>query len=120
MKTKSLLLMALSAILFFASCKKASISPQLSFSNNMAEGTANNAGEFTITGHISSVVRLDKVMLTIEGQSTPFLTDESTAKNKNEYDYSYLVTGITANTYIILDVYNQEGGKSSAKFLIRK
>ena len=112
--------MALSAILLFTSCKKDSASPQLTFSNNMTEGTANNAGEFTITGHISSVVRLDKVMLTVEGQSAPFFTDEATAKNKNEYDYSYLVTSITANTYILLDVYNQEGDKTTAKFLIKK
>jgi len=120
MKTKSLLLIALSAILFFTSCKKESESPQLTFSNNMPEGTANNAGEFTITGHISSVVRLEKVILTREGQSTPFYTDESTAKNKNEYDYSYLVTDIIADTYILLDVYNQEGDKSTSRFLIRK
>jgi hypothetical protein len=112
--------MALSAILFIASCKKESASPQITFSNNITEGTANNAGEYTISGHISSAVRLDKVTLTKEGQSTPFFTDESTAKNKNEYDYSYLVTGITANTYIILDVYNQDGDKITAKFLIRK
>ncbi len=112
--------MALSAILFFASCKKESAAPLLTFSNNMTEGTANNAGEFTIAGHISSVVRLDKVTLTKEGESTPFFTDESTAKNKNEYDYSYLVTGITANTYIIIDVYNQEGGKATSRFLIKK
>ncbi len=120
MKTKSFLLIALSAILFFASCKKDTAAPQVTFSYNVAEGTANNAGEFNITGHISSVVRLDKVTLTIEGQSTPFMIDESTAKNKNEYDYSYLVTGITANTFVMLDVYNQEGEKVTARFLIRK
>jgi hypothetical protein len=37
-----------------------------------------------------------------------------------EYDFSYLVTGIAANTYIVLDAYNQEGGKTTARFLIKK
>jgi hypothetical protein len=120
MKTKTSLLMALLAIFVFASCKKDSIAPQLAFANNLAEGTANASEEYTITGHISSTVRLDKVTLTIEGQNAPFLVDESTAKNKNEYDFSYLVTGISANTYIIIDVYDQNGGKVSNRFLIRK
>ena len=84
MKTKSFLLMALTAMFFVVSCKKESTIPQLSFANNVAEGTANASGEYNITGHISSVVRLDKVILTKEGEATPFLIDESTAKNKNE------------------------------------
>ncbi len=120
MKTKSFLFMALTAIFFFVSCKKEATNPQLTFTNNVAEGTANASGEYTITGHISSVARLEKVLLTKEGQSTAFLVDESTAKNKNEYDFSYLVTGITANTYIIIDVYDQGGGKVTQRFLIKK
>ncbi len=120
MKIKSFLLIALTGILFFVSCKKESISPQISFSNNVVEGTANASGEFTITGHISSQVRLDKVVLTKEGQATPYLVDESTAKNKMEYDFSYLVTDITANTFIIIDIYDQEGGKITQRFLIKK
>lgn len=120
MKTTSFLIAAFTAMLFLVSCKKDSPAPQLSFTNNATEATANANGEYTITGHISSEVRLDKVVLTKEGQSAPFLTDESTAKNKNEYDFSYLVTGITANTYIVIDVYNQEGSKISQRFLIKK
>ncbi len=122
MKTKSFLLMAITAMFFFISCKKESITsqlPQLAFTNNIAEGTAAN-GEYTITGHISSTVRLDKVLLTQEGQTIPFLVDESTAKNKIEYDFSYLVTEITANTYIIIDVLDQAGGKITQRFLIKK
>jgi len=118
MKTKSALLMALTAILFFASCKKESSNPQLTFT--VAEGSANASGEYAITGHISSAVRIDKVILTKEGQPTPFFIDEATAKNKNEYDFSYLVTGITANTYIIIDVLDQGGGKVTQRFLIKK
>lgn len=118
MKTKSVLLMALITTLYFVSCKKESSSPQLTFTQ--AEGIANSSGEYTITGHISSVVRLDKVTLLKEGQTSFFLVDESTAKNKNEYDFSYLVTGITANTYIIIDVYNQDGKKITQRFLIKK
>jgi hypothetical protein len=113
------MLMALTAMLFLFSCKKDS-SSQISFSNTATEGTAAANGDFTITGHISSVVRLSKVVLTKEGQATAYLIDESTAKNKNEYDFSYLVTDITANTYILIDVYDQAGGKITLRFLIKK
>ncbi|WP_301927835.1 hypothetical protein [Ferruginibacter sp.] len=118
MKTKSFLIMALFALFFIVSCKKQSAHPQLTFSNNVAQGIANSSGEYTITGHISSVVSLSKVVLTKEGQTTPFLVDDATAKNKNEYDFSYLVTGITANTYIIIDIFDQGAGKITQRFLI--
>ena len=120
MKTKSFFLMVLMATFFFVSCKKEGTNPQLTFNNNVVEGTANASGEYTMTGHISSATRLDKVVLTKEGQSTPFLVDDSTAKNKNEYDFSYKVTGITANTYIIVDIFDQGGGKVTQRFLIKK
>lgn len=121
MKLNYFLLLAVTCIFSLTSCKKEdSQKPQLSFTNNITEGNANANGEYTITGHISSAVRLDKVVLTKEGQTTPFLVDESTAKNKNEYDFTYLVTGITANTYIIIDVYDQGGGKTTLRFLIKK
>jgi hypothetical protein len=42
------------------------------------------------------------------------------AKNKNEYDFSYLVTGITANMYIDIDVCDRAGGKITLRFLIKK
>ncbi len=120
MKKNYFMLMALTAMLFFVSCKKdTTVAPQLNFSNNLTEGTA-TSGEYTITGHITSAARLLKVTLTIEGQATPFLVDETTAKNKNEYDFSYLVTGITANTYILIDAYDQAGGKITLRFLIKK
>ena len=121
MKTKVLLLASISIMAFFASCKKDSASKiQIGFTNNIAQGTANANGEYTLTGHISSTVRLDKVTLTNQGQADPFLIDESSAKNKNEYDYSYLITGINANTTIIMNVYDQSGGQSSAQFLVQK
>ena len=103
---------------FFVSCKKEAAKPQLTFTNNITQGTANANGEYTITGHISSPVSLDSVTLTKEGQVTPFLVDATTAKNKNEYDFSYLITGITANTYIVIDVLDQRGGKVTYRFLI--
>ncbi len=103
---------------FIVSCKKESTNPKINFTNNVAQGIANSSGEYTIIGHISSAVRLDKVVLTKEGTNTPFLIDESTAKNKNEYDFSYLVTGITVNTYIIIDAFDQGGGKITQRFLI--
>ncbi len=121
MKTKLVLFFAVSTFLFFSSCKKDSTSkPQISFANNVAEGTANSNGEYTLIGHISSQVSLAKVTLTIQGQSNVFMTDESTAQNKNEYDYSYLITGITANTTVIIDAYDQQGGTTSSQFLIKK
>ncbi len=92
--------------------------PTITFSQ--AEGTANSKGEYTLTGHIHSDVRLDKVIITKEGATVPFLTDDSTAKNKTNYDYSYLITGITTNTTLIIDVYNQENDKSTFRYLIRK
>jgi hypothetical protein len=103
---------------FFVSCKKDAVKPQITFTNNIASGTANSNGEYTITGHISSPVRIDSVTLTKGGQSAPFLIDASTAKNKNEYDFSYLVTGITANTNIVIEVFDQGGGEVTYQFLI--
>ena len=120
MKTKIFFFAAFAALLFFVSCKKESTKPQLTFTGNITEVTANASGEYNITGHISSPVRLDKVTLTKEGETTPFLIDESTAKNKNEYDFNYLVTGITANIYIIINVYDQEGNITTQRFLINK
>lgn len=120
MKTNFFLLMGLTALLFFVACKKDSPTAQVTFTNNSAEGIANANGEYTLTGHISSAARLDKVVLYKEGQTTAFLVDETTAKNKNEYDFSYLVTGITANTYIIINVFDQEGGKVTLRFLVKK
>ena len=123
MKTKLnvLFLFAVSAIIFITSCKKENGSTfHISFTNDLAEGTADTSGEFTLAGHISSPVLLDQVTLTKQGQAGAFLIDETAAKDKNEYDFSYLITGITENTTIVLDVYDQNGGKSSALFLIRK
>lgn len=119
-KFKVLFLFAASAIIFITSCKKENGSKfEISFTNNIAEGTADINGEFTLTGHISSRVSLDKVILTKQGQGDPFLIDDSIA-SKNEYDYSYLITGITENTTIVIDAYDLTGSKSSALFLIRK
>lgn len=120
MKTKSIILSVLIALFTFTSCKKDSNPPLLTFTNNIAEGTANANGEYTITGHITSDVRLDRVEITKEGQPAPFFVDNSTAKNKNDYNFSYLITGITANTIIRIDVYDQDGGKITQTFLIRK
>jgi hypothetical protein len=124
MKKQSLRLIIaslLSVVLLMISCKKETASvPKITFTNNLFEGTANAAGEYTITGHISSAVRLDKVVLTKKGATTSFLIDESTAKNKNEYDFSYNVTGITSNTYIVIEIFDQNGGKTTVEFLVKK
>ena len=120
-KLKILLLLAACAIVFIISCKKENGSRfEISFANNATEGTADSIGAFTLTGHISSRVALEQVTLTKQGEAGAFLVDESTAKSKNEYDFSYLITGITANTTIVMDVYDQYGSKCSALFLIRK
>lgn len=119
MKTKSFILLLLASMFFFSSCKKET-APTLTIATTTVDGTAAANGEYTMTGHISSSSRLLKVILTKEGQNTPFLTDDSTAKNKNEYDYSYLITGITVSTFIIIDIYDQAGGKITQRFLIKK
>ena len=121
MKTKLVLLFAISACLVFLSCKKDTApKPQITFANNISQGTADANGEYNLTGHLSSQVNLSEVTLTKQGDTSPFLTDATTAKNKNEYDFSYLITGISANTTIILDAYDQQGGHTSAQFLIMK
>ncbi len=48
------------------------------------------------------------------------MVDDSEAKNKNNYGFSYLVTAVNSDTYVLMDAYDQNGGKTSAKFLIRK
>ena len=119
MKMKFFIAMALVFTLgFLNSCSNsdAAAPPTISFSQ--PQGTANVQGEYTMTGHIHSDVRLNKVILTKEGASAPFLIDDSTAKNKTDYDYSYLVTGITAPTYIVIDIYNMSDQKTTARFLI--
>ena len=121
MKIKSFLSIALIGMFFLISCKKDRTSGiQFNFTNNLASGTADANGDYTITGHITSSVRLDSVTLTKQGQSSPFLIDVTTAKNKTDYSFSYLVTGITANTTILIDVFDQNGGKIESTFLINK
>ena len=120
MKTKFLFLAFFSALLFLVSCSKDDAAPKITFTNNVMEGQANAQGEFILTGHISSEALLDVVTLTKQGEADPFLVDESTAKNKKEYDFSYLITGITANTTIIMKLYDQDGQVVTANFYIRK
>jgi uncharacterized protein (DUF58 family) len=120
MKTTIVAILSLAALLFLYSCSKNNQAPKITFTNNTTEGQANANGEFTITGTLVSDVNLEKVTLTKEGQTSPFLIDDSEAKNKNSYSFSYLVTGINSNTTIILDAYDQEDGKTTARFVIRK
>lgn len=104
--------------LFLNSCSKDDASlPTITF--NQTEGKANSQGEYTVSGHILSEVALSKVIITKEGSTTPFLTDNTTAKNKTDYNFAYLITGITANTYIIVDIYNQANDKTTVRFFIR-
>jgi hypothetical protein len=123
MKIKSLFFF-LSAITILAiSCKKdtpATTVPAFTFTTTILEGTANASGEFELKGRLNSAVRLEQVTLTKEGQSTAFIIDNSTAKNKTEYDFVYNVTGITANTYIIISATDQAGGNKTERYLIKK
>ncbi len=125
MKMKSLLFMAIAGLMFFGSCKKdEAVVPvanmSITFLNNATEAFANPTGEYLLQGHISSPVSLDRVEVIKEGAGSIFIFDNSTAKNKLEYDYTYKITGITANTYIVLDAYDQNGAKKSARFLVKK
>lgn len=120
MKIRTLLLLSLSTMLFFAACSKDKQAPAFTFTNNATEGQANANGEYTISGTLTSEVNLNKVTLTKEGQNNPFMVDDSEAKNKNTYNFSYLVTGVNTNTYVLIEALDQNGGRSNAKFLIRK
>jgi hypothetical protein len=114
--------------LIFSSCKKDDApAPSIEFDD--VEGVADNQGNYLLTGLILSDVALDKVILTKEGTVSPNLTiagasntytDDSTAKNKLEYDFSYQIAGVAANTYIVLDIYDKDGGKKTVRFLIKK
>lgn len=123
MKIKLLFLGLFTMMLGISSCKKDSTQasiPVVTFATSILEGTANASGQFELKGHISSAVRLEQVVLTKEGQSAAFLVDNTTAKNKNEYDFVYNVTDITANTYIIISVTDQSGGNKTERYLIKK
>lgn len=104
--------------LFLNSCSKDDAArPTITF--NQTEGKANSQGEYIVSGRIQSEIALSKVIITKEGSSTPFLTDDTTAKNKTDYDFAYLITGVTTNTYLIVDIYNQANDKTTVRFLIR-
>ncbi|WP_293895260.1 hypothetical protein [Flavobacterium sp.] len=111
------MVLVLASGLFLNSCSKDDAAPP-TITFTQAEGVANSQGEYTLTGHIHSDVRLSKVVITKQGSATPFLTDDLTANNKNDYDFTYLITGITANTYIIIDIYNQANVKTTRQYLI--
>ncbi|MBG6110744.1 hypothetical protein H4V97_001170 [Flavobacterium sp. CG_23.5] len=116
--TKKRILAFLIIVLSIVSCSKdePTSSPAIAFTQS--EGKAVN-GQYTITGTITSSVSLLKVIVTKEGDTTPFIIDDTTAKNKNSYPYSYLITGITKDTYILIDIYDQNNTKTSTRFLIR-
>ena len=104
--------------LFLTSCSNNDAAvPTITFSQT--EGKANSLGEYTVSGRIQSEIALSKVIITKEGSNVPFLTDDTTAKNKTDYNFSYLITGVTANTYLIVDIYNQANDKTTVRFLIR-
>jgi hypothetical protein len=116
---KSIIILAIISITFLAtSCSKDEPESIPTITFTQPEGNAVN-GEYRITGTITSSVSLLKVILTKEGTTAPFLIDDTTAKNKNSYPYSYLITGITKDTYIFIDVYDLNNTKISTKFLIR-
>jgi len=121
MKTKIVSLFCAALLILPAGCKRDNISVfDVRFTANYVSGVVNEKGEYTLTGHIFSGVSLSHVSLTWEGDSEPFMTDESTAKNKNEYDFSYQITGITENTTMIMDVYDQIAGRYSTRFFLLK
>lgn len=109
MKSKSIILVALTALIYLSSCTKNDIisrSPE----KDRIEITADINGNFVITGHISSPDPLQKVELFKNEDVSAFLTDETDAKYQTEYDFSYTITGISQNTKIKLvahDVNNQ-------------
>ena len=105
-----------SGIMF--SCKKSSSTTSPTYTFSQAQGQA-VGGSYTITGNIKATTSLLKVIVTKEGSSTPLITDDSTAKNKNDYDFSYLITGITVDTWIVLTIYDQNSNVTTARFFIK-
>jgi hypothetical protein len=123
MKTTTALFLFLSVIISTISCKKESIAtsaPIITYATTILEGKSNAAGEFEIQGHVSSATRLQNITLTKEGQSVAFMNDNSNPKNKTEYDFNYLVAGITKDTYIIISVNDQSGGNKTDRYLIKR
>lgn len=116
--TKKRILAFLIIVLSIVSCSKDSPTSSPAITFTQPEGKAVN-GQYTITGTITSSVSLLKVIVTKEGDTAPFIIDDTTAKNKNSYPYSYLITGITKDTYILIDIYDQNNTKTSTRFLIR-
>jgi hypothetical protein len=120
MNAKFILLFAMPTVLLFGACKKDLSKPQVTFTNNIDSGTANASGEYTLTGHITSPVKLSVVTLSKDGDASPFLVDNSTAQNKLEYDFSYLIKSVTSNETIVMDVIDQQGVRVISEFSINK
>ena len=114
-----ILTLMVSFALGLTSCKKTEPTPQPTVTT-VATGKANANGEFTWTGTITSSVQLQKVLLTKVGSTTPFLIDDSTAKNKTSYTFSYLITGITADVTVRMDAYDQNGTVTTLTIAITK
>lgn len=119
MKTYSPLLLLCSIFVFFTSCKKDASNPAFVFPGNVYEGQANN-GSYTIVGTLQCQANLRKVTVQREDETQPFIVDELEERSKQSYEFSYEVTGITHDTYIALDAFDQNGGKSRAMFLVKK
>jgi hypothetical protein len=123
MNITSTLFLLLSVIIAAFSCKKESVptsTPAITYSTNILEGKANTRGEYEIIGHVSSATWLQNITLTKEGLSVAFMNDNSNPKNKTEYDFNYLVAGITTDTYIIISATDQLGGNKTDRYLIKK
>jgi hypothetical protein len=123
MKITFTLLLSLLVMISAISCKKESgptTIPTITYATSILEGKTNARGEFEIQGHVSSATRLQNITLTKEGQGVAFMNDNSNPKNKTEYDFNYLVVGITTDTYIIISAIDQSGGTKTDRYLIRK
>lgn len=119
MKTYCPLLLLCSLFVLFTSCKKDASNPAFFFPGNVYEGQSKN-GSYTIVGSLQCQANLRKVTLQREDEPQPFIVDELEERSKQSYEFSYQVTGIIQDTYIALDAFDQNGGKSRAMFLVKK
>ncbi len=121
MKRNALFILTLlfSFAIGLSSCKKTEPTPQ-PVVNTVATGKANASNEFVWTGTMTSSAPLDRVTLTRVGEAAPFYLDDSTAKNKTSYTFSYLITGITTDRTIRMDAYAQNGTVTSLTIFISK
>jgi hypothetical protein len=72
-----------------------------------------------ISGHIYAEMSLQMVRITKGWESTSLFADTIRDNNVKEYDFSYLVTGITDSTIVYVEAFAYDAGYGEGFFLIK-